>query len=62
MNRIIVSHCKEHGLVASILILQPLAVVVVSGPGIHPFPVLLIMCSFGTSIIFGLFGKGDLFF
>jgi len=49
------------GLVASILILQPLAVVVGLGLGIDPFPVLLIMCSFGMSVIFVLFGICDLF-
>jgi uncharacterized membrane protein len=49
------------GLGVSILILQPLAVVVGIGLGINPFPVLLIMCSFGISVIFVLFGICDLF-
>lgn len=49
------------GLVASILILQPLAVVVGLGLGINPLPVILIMCSFGISVIFVLFGICDLF-
>jgi len=49
------------GLVASIFILQPLAVVVGLGLGIHPFQILLIMCSFGVSVIFVLFGICDLF-
>jgi len=49
------------GLVASILILQPLAVVVGLGLGINPFPIILIMCSFGMSVIFVLFGICDLF-
>ena len=49
------------GLVASIFVLQPLAVVVGLGLGIHPFQILLIMCSFGVSVIFVLFGICDLF-
>ena len=49
------------GLVASILILQPFAVVVGLGLGINPFPMILIMCSFGLSVIFALFGTCDLF-
>ncbi len=35
------------GLVVSLLILQPVAVVVGLGLGISPIPLLLIMCSFG---------------
>jgi uncharacterized membrane protein len=49
------------GLVASILILQPLAVAVGLGLDIHPFQILLIMCSFGVSVIFVLFGICDMF-
>ena len=49
------------GLVASIFILQPLAVVVGLGLGIHPFQILLIMCSFGVSVIFVLFRICDMF-
>jgi uncharacterized membrane protein len=49
------------GLVASILILQPFAVVVGLGLGINPVSVLLIMCSFGISVIFVLFGICDVF-
>ena len=49
------------GLVASILILQPFAVVVGLGLGINPISLLLIMCSFGISVIFVLFGICDLF-
>jgi len=49
------------GLVVSIFILQPLAVVVGLGLGIHPFQILLIMCSFGVSVIFVLFGICDMF-
>jgi uncharacterized membrane protein len=49
------------GLVTSILILQPLAVAVGLGLGIHPFQILLIMCTFGVSVIFVLFGICDMF-
>lgn len=49
------------GLVASLLIFQPFAVVVGLGLGISPFPVMLIMCSFGISVIFVLFGICDVF-
>ena len=49
------------GLVASILILQPFAVVVGLGLGISPISLLLIMCSFGISVIFVLFGICDVF-
>jgi uncharacterized membrane protein len=49
------------GLVGSILILQPFAVVIGLGLGINPVSVLLIMCSFGISVIFVLFGICDLF-
>ena len=49
------------GLVVSILILQPFAIVVGLGLGIGPLPLLLIMCSFGLSVIIGLTGICDLF-
>lgn len=49
------------GLVASILILQPFAVVVGLGLGINPFPMMLIMCPIGLSVIFVLFGICDIF-
>ena len=49
------------GLVASMLILQPFAVVVGLGLGINPVSLLLIMCSFGISVIFVLFGICDVF-
>ena len=49
------------GLVGSVLILQPMAVIVGVGLGIPPVPILLIMCSFGISIIFGLFAICDTF-
>jgi len=49
------------GLVTSILILQPLAVAVGLGLGIHPVQILLIMLSFGVSVIFVVFGICDLF-
>ena len=49
------------GLVASIFILQPLAVVVGLGLGIHPVQVMLIMVSFGITVIFMLFGICDMF-
>ncbi len=43
------------GLVGSVLILQPMAVIVGVGLGIPPLPIMLIMISFGISTIFGLF-------
>ena len=49
------------GMVASIFILQPLAVVVGLGLGIHPVQVMLIMVSFGISVILVLFGICDMF-
>jgi uncharacterized membrane protein len=49
------------GLVVSIFILQPLAVVVGLGLGIHPVQVMLIMVSFGITVIFMLFGICDMF-
>lgn len=49
------------GLVVSILILQPFAVVVGLGLGIGPLPLLLIMASFGITVIFVLFGICDAF-
>jgi len=49
------------GLVASIFILQPLAVAVGLGLGIHPVQVMFIMMSFGISVIFVLFGICDIF-
>jgi uncharacterized membrane protein len=52
---------KMLGLVASILIFQPFAVVIGFGLGIDPFPMMLIMCSFGLSVIFVLFGICDIF-
>jgi uncharacterized membrane protein len=49
------------GLITSILILQPFAVVVGLGLGINPIPMMLIMCSIGLSVIFALFGTCDMF-
>jgi uncharacterized membrane protein len=49
------------GLVGSILILQPFAVVIGLGLGINPLLLLIIMGSFGISVIFALFGICDLF-
>ncbi|MDO9033939.1 MAG: small multi-drug export protein [Methanoregula sp.] len=49
------------GLVGSVLILQPVAVVVGLGLGIPPVPIMLIMISFGISIIYGLFAICDNF-
>ena len=49
------------GLVASIFVLQPLAVAVGLGLGIHPVQVMLIMVSFGITIIVILFGICDMF-
>ena len=49
------------GLVASIFVLQPLAVAVGLGLGIHPVQVMLIMVSFGITVIVMLFGICDMF-
>jgi uncharacterized membrane protein len=49
------------GLVGSVLILQPMAVIVGVGLGIPPIPIMLIMISFGISTIFGLFTICDTF-
>jgi uncharacterized membrane protein len=49
------------GLIASIVIFQPLAAVIGLGLGIDPVSILLIMCSFGISVIFVLFGICDIF-
>ena len=49
------------GFVGSVLILQPMAVVVGVGIGITPIPIMLIMISFGISIIYGLFAICDTF-
>jgi len=49
------------GLVGSVLILQPMAVVVGVGLGIPPIPIIFIMLSFGISTIFGLFTICDTF-
>lgn len=49
------------GLVTSILILQPVAIVVGLGLGMDPLPIMLIMLSFGMSVIIGLTGVCDLF-
>ena len=49
------------GLVGSILILQPFAVVVGLGLGINPVSLLLIMGSIGISVIFVLYGICDVF-
>ena len=49
------------GMVASIFILQPLAVAVGLGLGIHPVQVMFIMISFGISVILVLPGICDIF-
>jgi uncharacterized membrane protein len=49
------------GLVASIFVLQPLAVAVGLGLGIHPVQVMLIMMSFGITVIVILFRICDMF-
>jgi uncharacterized membrane protein len=49
------------GLVTSIIILQPLAAVVGLGLGIYPIQILLIMVSFGISVVYMLFGICDIF-
>ena len=49
------------GMVVSIFILQPLAVAVGLGLGIHPVQVMFIMISFGISVILVLPGICDIF-
>ncbi|MDO8871973.1 MAG: small multi-drug export protein [Methanoregula sp.] len=49
------------GLVGSVLILQPMAVVVGLGLGMPPVPIMFIMISFGVFTIFGLFTICDTF-
>jgi uncharacterized membrane protein len=49
------------GLVGSILILQPMAVIVGVGLNIPPVPIMLIMGSFGITIIYALFAICDTF-
>jgi uncharacterized membrane protein len=49
------------GMVVSIFILQPLAVAVGLGVGMHPAQVMLIMISFGISVILVLPGICDVF-
>jgi uncharacterized membrane protein len=49
------------GLITSIVIFQPFAAVIGLGLGIDPVSLLLIMCSFGISVIFVLFGICDIF-
>jgi len=49
------------GLVGSVLILQPMAVVVGLGLGIPPVPIMLIMISFGVCVISGLLTICDAF-
>ena len=57
----LISYWHMLGLVGSVLILQPVAVVVGLGLGIPPVPIILIMISFGFSIIYGLFAICDTF-
>jgi len=49
------------GLIASILIFQPFAVVIGLGLGFHALPLMLIMCSIGLSVILGLLRICDMF-
>ncbi|MEI7856964.1 MAG: hypothetical protein WCH85_05610 [Methanomicrobiales archaeon] len=49
------------GFVGSVLILQPMAVVIGVGLGIPPLPIMLVVISFGIAIIYGLFGICDSF-
>jgi uncharacterized membrane protein len=58
-------HCPLHGtlgLIGSILIFQPVAAAVGIALGIPPVPVMLIMLSVGTAVIFVFFGICDLFY
>ena len=49
------------GLITSILIFQPFAVVIGLGLGFHALPLVLIMCSIGLSVILGLLRICDMF-
>ncbi len=49
------------GFVGSVLILQPMAIIVGVGLGIPPVPVMIIMTAFGIAIIYGLFAICDTF-
>jgi uncharacterized membrane protein len=49
------------GLITSILIFQPFAVVIGLGLGFHTLPLMFIMCSIGLSVIFGLLKTCDMF-
>jgi uncharacterized membrane protein len=52
---------KVLGLIVSILIFQPFAVVIGLGLGFHALPLMLIMCSMGLSVILGLLRICDMF-
>jgi len=49
------------GLITSILIFQPFAVVIGLGLGFDALPLMFIMCSVGLSVIFGLLKTCDMF-
>lgn len=49
------------GLITSVLIFQPFAIVIGFGLGFHTIPLMLIMCSIGLAIIFGLGRTCDMF-
>ena len=49
------------GLITSILIFQPFAVVIGIGLGFDALPLMFIMCSIGLSVIFGLIKTCDMF-
>ena len=49
------------GLITSILIFQPFAVVIGIGLGFDALPLMFIMCSIGLSVIFGLLKTCDMF-
>jgi uncharacterized membrane protein len=49
------------GLITSILIFQPFAVVIGIGLGFDAFPLMFILCSVGLAVIFGLSKTCDMF-
>ena len=49
------------GLITSILIFQPFAVVIGLGLGFDALPLMFIMCSLGLAVIFGLLKTCDMF-
>jgi uncharacterized membrane protein len=56
-----IAYTKVLGLITSILIFQPFAVVIGLGLGFDALPLMVIMCSIGLAVIFGLLRTCDMF-